>query len=618
MRTNSIILIVFLLTWLNLNLRGQPGAEIIDYQTRISVDRNEIVIDRKLIIQINNQASDWIADISIPFRDADNLEIIDGTITDNDGNVVRTLKKSDIKEVSNISAGTFYEDRYSKQFSLYWKEYPYTIEYSYRIKSRSYIYIARWYPYLYASVPVNKASLTVELPQGFRGRLHQRGKLDFKTDTIDKTLVYSWKAADLRLLKEEYLSIPFYEVIPQVLVVPDEFGYIEKGELVTWKTFGSWVDKLNFGLDFLTLEEGKKVDALLSGISDQREKIGILYHYLQDHTHYVNISIEVGGMKPYPASYVCINKYGDCKALTIYMKALLRHAGIQSFYALVNAGSNAVHVDKSIPGSWFNHVILCVPLEKDTIWLENTSPYTPYGYLGSFTQGRFALLVNGNESSLVKTPALSHEEVNEISKYELTLDQSGSGTSQITKQLRGDNFDDFAAYKKTLSDHDLHDKIIEILPLKNFELVEWNFDEHDRDESWIGLTCNGKVRNQIRQLGKTLVLTPLHDELPEMERPEKRVNPVRINYPLGWTDTICYSISFTGRFTTVLPRDVRIESKYGYYEFTATENNGKIQIVREISINRGEYDLEEYKVFYDFYSALKDSLEKTYIKFNSV
>jgi hypothetical protein len=467
-------------------------------------------------------------------------------------------------------------------------------------------------------VPVHKASLTVELPQSFKGRLHQQGKLDFNADTVNKTLVYTWIAKDLPLLKSEYLSKPFYEAVPHVFVVPDEFNYIEKGELVTWQTFGNWVDRLNFGLDFLTLEEGKKVDALLSGISDPREKIGILYHYLQDHTRYVNISIEVGGMKPYPASYVCINKYGDCKALTIYMKALLRHAGIQSFYALVNAGSNAVQVDKSIPGSWFNHVILCVPLEKDTIWLENTSPYTPYGYLGSFTQGRFALLVNGNESSLVKTPALGYEEVNEISKYELTLDQSGSGTSQITKQLRGDSFDDFAAYKKTLSDHDLHDKINEIMPLKNFELVEWNFDEHDRDEAWIGLICNGKVRNQIRQLGKTLVLTPVHDELPEMERPEKRVNPVRINYPLVWTDTISYSISFTGRFTTVLPRDVRIESKYGYYVFTATENNGKIQIVREISINRGEFSLEEYKAFYDFYSALKDALEKTYIKFNSV
>lgn len=606
-----------MLTWLNLNLRGQSGAEIIDYQTRISIDHNDIITDSKLIIQINNQASDWIADISIPFKDGETLDIIDGSIIDHNGKVVRTLKKSDIKEVSDISAGTFYEDKYCKQFSLFWKEYPYTIEYSYRLKSSKYIYVARWYPYFYTSVPVQKASLTVELPQSYKGRLFQQGKLDFNADSINKTLVYTWKAKDLPLLRKEYVSKPVYEVIPHVFVVPDEFKYIEKGELVTWQTYGSWVDRLNYGLDILTPEEGKKVDALLEGISDQREKIGILYHYLQDHTHYVNISIEVGGMKPYPASYVCTNKYGDCKALTIFMKALLRHAGIQSFYALVNAGPDAIQVDRTIPGAWFNHVILCVPLENDTIWLENTSPYAPSGYLGSFTQGRLALVVNGNESSLIQTPALKKEEVIEISKYELTLDQSGSGATRVIKQLRGDSFDDFAAYKMTLSDHDLHDRINEILP-KNFELSDWKFNEHDRDESWIGLTCNGIVRNHIRQLGKTLVLTPVYDELPELERPDKRVNPVRINYPLVWTDTICYTISFTDLFTTVLPRDERIESKYGYYVFTASENNGTIQIVREISINRGEYSLEEYKAFYEFYSALKDSLEKTYIIFNSV
>ena len=224
-------------------------------------------------------------------------------------------------------------------------------------------------------------------------------------------------------------------------------------------------------------------------------------------------------------------------------------------------------------------------------------------------------MVNGNESRLVQTPILGQEEVREISKYEFTLNQSGSGSSRITKQLRGKSFDNFSAYKVTLSEHDLHDKINEILPLNDFELTDWAFNEHNRDESWIGLICNGKVRNQIRQLGKTLVLTPVYDELPELERPDKRVSPVRINYPIAWTDTLCYSISFTGPSTTILPRDVMIESKYGNYKFKAGEINGTIQIVREITINRGEYSLEEYKAFYDFYSALKDSLEKTYIKF---
>src|SRR3546814_15272406 len=76
--------------------------------------------------------------------------------------------------------------------------------------------------------------------------------------------------------------------------------------------------------------------------------------------------------------------YGDCKGLANYTQALLEVVGIPSVYTEVNAGD---HQRSYLPDfasfGQGNHIILCVPLDGDTTWLECTSKETPFGYLRS-------------------------------------------------------------------------------------------------------------------------------------------------------------------------------------------------------------------------------------------
>src|SRR5690606_4540730 len=95
--------------------------------------------------------------------------------------------------------------------------------------------------------------------------------------------------------------------------------------------------------------------------------------------------------------------YGDCKALSNYMVALLGSVGIKGYYSLIMAGENFTPLQTDFPSSQFNHVVVAVPNGSDTLWLECTSQTQPFGYLGSFTDDRYALMILDDGATLVKT-----------------------------------------------------------------------------------------------------------------------------------------------------------------------------------------------------------------------
>ena len=53
---------------------------------------------------------------------------------------------------------------------------------------------------------------------------------------------------------------------------------------------------------------------------------------------YISIGLDEGGLVPLSAGKVHEVKYGDCKALSFYMKSLLDLFGIQANYVVVRAG----------------------------------------------------------------------------------------------------------------------------------------------------------------------------------------------------------------------------------------------------------------------------------------
>ncbi len=122
---------------------------------------------------------------------------------------------------------------------------------------------------------------------------------------------------------------------------------------------------------------------------------------------------------------------------------MLAYAGIESFYVKVYAGDQPKDLIMDFAEQQFNHAILAVPINKDTIWLENTSNINPFGYMGAFTQNRFALLISKDQSKLVRIPALKMDDNLVATKYYFNLELNGKTQAEANFEIRGAGFDKF-------------------------------------------------------------------------------------------------------------------------------------------------------------------------------
>lgn len=180
----------------------------------------------------------------------------------------------------------------------------------------------------------------------------------------------TWSAKDMPAITRETFSPLWHEMTTYVVFGPTEFQVDEyKGNMKDWQDFGKFVYSLGAGRDELPDDVKQKIHVIADGIKNPVEKIARLYEYMQRNTRYISIQLGIGGWQPFPAKDVAAKGYGDCKALTNYMYSILKEVGIPSYYSLIRAGRNANYITEDFPSSQFNHVILSVPIQKDTIWL---------------------------------------------------------------------------------------------------------------------------------------------------------------------------------------------------------------------------------------------------------
>ena len=89
---------------------GQSNIVIKDKRTAITIDKGRLIVEEYRLIKINDKNSNWISEVSIHSSKRNKVEILEAVIRNTRGDVVKKLKKSEIKTRSDIESFALYEE----------------------------------------------------------------------------------------------------------------------------------------------------------------------------------------------------------------------------------------------------------------------------------------------------------------------------------------------------------------------------------------------------------------------------------------------------------------------------------------------------------------------------
>ena len=111
---------------------------------------------------------------------------------------------------------------------------------------------------------------------------------------------------------------------------------------------------------------------IAAATSDQAARAEAALQLVQDRIRYVYVGLDGGNYTPAPADETWTRRFGDCKAKTVLLMALLRELGISAEPVLV-ASDGGDGTDERLPSPHvFDHVLVRAHPDGATHWLDGT------------------------------------------------------------------------------------------------------------------------------------------------------------------------------------------------------------------------------------------------------
>ena len=556
----------------------------------------------KVVITILNEKAESYSDVRVNYDNFSRVKYLVGVLYDETGKTIKVLGITSVYDMSAVPGGTFYSDDRIKYLNFPRAKYPYTIEYEYEKEYSGILNYPRWNFQPGLGIAVEKSGIQFVVPKGMAFRYYERN-LKNSVDSVitGDSRIYTWQEDNIRAVAPQwsYVLRPVY-TLPVLYTAPKDFKYGGyEGSMSSWKALGDWNYNLIKGRDVLPQEDISKVNGIVSKSTDKREITRLIFEYMQSRTRYVSIQVGIGGFQPAKAEDVAKNGYGDCKALVNYTKALLKAAGINSYYTLVTAGEDR-DPNPDFVADFFNHIILCVPLQKDTVWLECTDPTIPFNYLGSFTDDRHALLITPEGGKIVRTPEFRKNDNLRKRTGTVSLYESVASLIKISDYYSGYNYWNATSTYGKQSEVEMKRNLYSTLRFYDFAVNSVSYNEVRSEKPSASFSYGISVNDLTVTMGKRIFFNPTIEKDGYLKE-----SPVTMLIPKSEIriDSLSYYLPYGYRIE-YLPENITLDTEFGRFSYQLKAEGNKIIYTRYLEFNKGIVSQEKFQELRKFINSI--------------
>ncbi len=562
----------------------------------------------------------YFANEAMHFDSFTSIEDIDAFtyLPERDSNV----KVDYIETKREFDNGIFYSDQESKIFTFpaVTKGAITNLNYKEVIKDPHFLGLFRFGTF----VPTKSAQLSIEFPTNVSiGYIDFNTKdisVDFKQETKKNTTTYTWSANNVKGYQGEDDGESMLHFVPHIIVYIKSYEY--KGQRINilndvndlYKWYASLVNQI----DTNELEKVYKIaDDITKALPSKREKAEAIFNWVQDNINYVAFEDGLGGFIPRGAASVCDKRYGDCKDMANLLYEMLNHVGIEAYRTWIGTRDRPYSY-KEVPTPMVdNHMITAAIIDGETIFLDGTDSYVPFGMPSSFTQTKEALLgIDDTTFRLITVPVQKPEKsVTDVSTV-INIEDDKFKVSEkrlLTGYEKVDFITDYLYKKDTKTEEEFLNTTLELGNNKT-NYTHISKENFDNKKEALELSFDLSIDSYVKKVGTKLfinldidrVLSKSKIDIDDKKYDKKIDHTYTKNYVTTLNIPEGYSASF-------IPETLSFENPNYGYNITYTQKDNVIIQHKTIYINTLRVKKQDFESWNDFIKSLTKAYKKSII-----
>ncbi len=603
-------------------------SEVHDVKATIDKD-NFLETDERvtMIVKLFRNISDY-SSVELTIHNGERLESISARTIRPDGSVV-TLKPGDFHSISGDEGeDVFYSDARKVKFTFKGIDKDCIIEYSYRVHSM-YAFVQDVWD-IQSEIPIleNVYRLTVPVMlimptnrggygwnwryQAFNCTL---GDPKFDADVsgngfelqlgkTNGTVTLEWKRSHIPAFRPEPMMPPYSNYI--------QYVKFARSEWTTWNAISQWYYEYYFKPQYVvTNEVSAKARSITKDCPTEMDKLKAVYAYIQT-LRYVAVEIGQGGYRPAKPEQVLERGYGDCKDKSMLLLSLLKSLGIDARPALVRTEDRG-QVSPDFPCWEFNHMIVYVKTRGGRgIWLDPTVDYCPVGEIPYEDEGIYALVLNGNGTSLLKwIPTDSYTANLEEQDITIGIGKGNNVNYDIALRFTGQQDFGMRTYLGGMSRDEITNFFRSLVAVNylNAQVMSYSVSDLDSVASPLVLRFKLRIPNAAERQGDLLFVDP--DPLrPNTDwtwlSADKRRYPVEFDYPRAVQKTIELDFPREEYSLETAPGDTTLVMDGLYYTENSRENGSSpLTLSRSFCVRYKVIDAKYFDQMKDFIASMR-------------